>query len=151
MLPLDPQAGLGQGAVGIGLDLTEIAEFERLPFETNQAFYRRMFTDAEIAYCRAQASPARHFAARFAAKEAAVKAFSAVAPLGYWQIEVTRLPSGGPALRVLTDDRAVLDDSFNAYRPLVSLSHTDILAAAFVVVYAERRDEQCSPPQPLNC
>src|SRR5438067_67424 len=84
--------------VGIGVDLTDIAEFTRLPFDPNRPFYRRVFTAAEISYCLSQADPARHFAARFAAKEAAVKAFRSVVELGYWQIEVVRDEVGAPNL-----------------------------------------------------
>ena len=119
---------------GVGIDHVDVAEFERLEFDRNAAFYRRCFSVDEIAYCRAQAGSAPHFAARFAAKEAAVKAFSSVAELAYWQIEVTRAANGAPALRIWNEDRSAPAEGLEAYSALVSLSHTHQLASAVVAV-----------------
>lgn len=123
---------------GIGIDHVEVAEFDRLVFDQNAAFYRRCFSVDEIAYCRAQPGPALHFAARFAAKEAAVKAFSSVAELAYWQIEVTHAPNGAPALRIWNDDHSAPAEGLDAYSALVTLSHTDLLASAVVAVGKKR-------------
>jgi holo-[acyl-carrier protein] synthase len=130
-------------AVGIGVDVAEVAAFEALPFDQHHAFYRRMFSPDEIAYCRSQAAASRHFAARFAAKEAAVKALSGVVELGYWQVEVVRNAVGAPALRFWNENRTDAADELDAYRSLLSLSHTDALATAFVVVF-ERRTHACN-------
>jgi holo-[acyl-carrier protein] synthase len=126
------------GAIGIGVDTVAITDFAALPFLNNQPFYERMFSPAEIAYCLTQAVAAPHFAARFAAKEATVKAFSSVTPLGYWQVEVVRAAHGAPGLRLWNEDRTGPAAELVGYRPLISLSHTDALATAFVVVYDER-------------
>jgi holo-[acyl-carrier protein] synthase len=135
--PILPAGALGH-PVGIGVDVAEIAEFESLPFDANTAFYRRLFSAEEIAYCTAQAVAAQHFAARFAAKEAAVKAVSSVVQLGYWQVEVVRSEDGAPGLRFWNEDRSAPADVLDAYQSLVSLSHTDALATAFVVVHKRR-------------
>src|SRR5438309_10842638 len=84
--------------VGVGIDVVDVSDFERLSGGRFAGFYQRCFTEREIAYCHAQARPAQHFAARFAAKEAAVKALAAYTQLGYWQIEVERQPDGRPTL-----------------------------------------------------
>ena len=85
-----------------------------------------------------QANPAQHFAARFAAKEAAVKAYSGVARLAYWQIEVIRAANGAPSLRIWDVDWLAAATGLESYRPLVSLSHTDELATAIVVLRGEQ-------------
>jgi len=123
---------------GIGIDHVEVAQFEQLEFDRNAAFYRRCFTLDEIAYCRAQSASALHFAARFAAKEAAVKAFTSIAELAYWQIEVTRAANGVPGLRIWNEARSAPADGLEAYSALVSLSHTDQLASAVVAVGKKR-------------
>ncbi|OFW22057.1 MAG: holo-[acyl-carrier-protein] synthase, partial [Acidobacteria bacterium RIFCSPLOWO2_02_FULL_59_13] len=60
--------------VGIGVDLIEVSRL-RLAIERHgERFLRRVFTPAEIAYCQSKKNPYERFAARFAAKEAAMKA-----------------------------------------------------------------------------
>jgi holo-[acyl-carrier protein] synthase len=142
MMAIPAPTDLGE-AIGVGVDTADIADFEALPFDQNTPFYYRMFSTDEIAYCQSQAFAARHFAARFAAKEAAVKALSGVVQLGYWQVEVVRTSAGAPALRFWNHDRSGPAGELNPYRSLVSLSHTDALATAFVVVY-ERSTHVCS-------
>jgi holo-[acyl-carrier protein] synthase len=125
--------------VGIGIDVVDVAEFERLLPATHAAFYQRCFTDAEIAYCSAQADPAQHFAARFAAKEAAVKAIAAQTQLAYWQIEVEKHADGRPVLTLWTFDRTSKLRDLEHVDLKVSLSHSDTWAAAMVVA-SERAD-----------
>lgn len=120
--------------IGVGIDQVDVAAFEHLLAEDQQAFFARCFTSDEIAYCSSQAAPAQHFAARFAAKEAAVKAFNSVAELAYWQVEVRRSDSGAPALSVWDHDRTGPHGDLAAYSTLVSLTHTDSTATAIVVV-----------------
>jgi phosphopantetheine--protein transferase-like protein len=114
--------------------MCDVAELSR----ASASFYRRCFTDEEIAYCEAQPAPAQHFAARFAAKEAAVKALSRVTNLAYWQIEVTRDEAGAPGLRIWDEARQALLDILPDQQLLVSLTHTDTTAAAIVVVSPRR-------------
>src|ERR1700730_3423654 len=65
-------------AVGIGIDVVEVREFERLPLARHLPFYSRCFSEREIAYCQSQARPAEHFAVRFAATDPAVCALAAI-------------------------------------------------------------------------
>lgn len=60
--------------VGIGIDIIEVARVERLLASYGERFINRVFTDVEVAYSTQMAYPAMHFAARFAAKEAFMKA-----------------------------------------------------------------------------
>ncbi len=59
---------------GIGVDLVRIPRMRDVIARWDERFLRRVFTEGEIAYCRARRDPVPHFAARFAAKEAATKA-----------------------------------------------------------------------------
>ena len=62
---------------GIGIDVADIDRFEKLVYEENKNFYERIFTDEEIEYCLKKTNPYLHFAARFCAKEAFIKAADA--------------------------------------------------------------------------
>ena len=60
--------------LGIGIDIENIERFRKLPFIGNQSFYRKIFIENEINYCLSFSDPYPHFAVRFSAKEALVKA-----------------------------------------------------------------------------
>lgn len=60
--------------VGTGIDIAEVARFERFVQEDNQSLFRRLFTQFELDYCFAKRFSARPLAMRFAAKEAFLKA-----------------------------------------------------------------------------
>jgi holo-[acyl-carrier protein] synthase len=66
-------------APGVGIDLIEIDRVERA-LERRPRLAERLFTDAELAYARGHARPGRHLAARFAAKEAVIKALGQAVP-----------------------------------------------------------------------
>jgi len=110
----------------IGLDVVEIRRMARLA--RRGAFLRRVFTPAEVRYCRSKARAPQHFAARFAAKEAVWKALGR-AGLALNSIEVVRGPGGRPEPRV--GGRRVPGLS-------LSLTHADLYAAA-VAVFAPPR------------
>src|SRR5437667_10076025 len=85
---------------GIGVDLVNIPRMRDVIDRWQDRFLRRVFTEAEIAYCRARRDPVPHFAARFAAKEAGLKALGTGLRLGMsWrELEVRRAPGGPPTL-----------------------------------------------------
>lgn len=91
---------------GIGIDLVNIPRLRDVIARWDDKFLRRVFTDAEIAYCRARRDPVPHFAARFAAKEAAMKALGTGLSLGVrWRdLEVRR--DRGQAPRLLLHGRS---------------------------------------------
>ena len=78
--------------IGVGLDATEIERVADMIDRYGDRFLRRVFTDGEMAYCRAKRDFASSYAARFAAKEAAMKALGTGQSRGvYWTgIEVVR-------------------------------------------------------------
>lgn len=138
-LPARLAAGLRQHLtagelVGVGIDLVEVAEFEQLPLADHAHFYERCFSPDELAYCRSRPVPAQHFAARFAAKEAAVKALNGLMPLAYWQVEVTRDEEGAPGLTFWNSERTGPLAEVAQFRAFVTLTHSRSLAAAAVVV-----------------
>lgn len=88
--------------VGTGVDLIEIDRVRAAYREHGERFLKRLFTEAEIAYCLRKKDPSESLAARFAAKEAVIKAFSRGFG-GRWKwrdIEVVREPWGQPALKL---------------------------------------------------
>ena len=114
--------------VGVGVDIESISRFEES--ENSDRLRARVFTEGEITYCLAQAKPARHFAARFAAKEATVKALHSVLPgLLITQLELYK-DVGSPAPLIRLIGTPILPDNITLS---VSLSHADTHAIAFVV------------------
>ena len=83
---------------GIGIDIVNVARFERAIKKWGEKFISRLFTEAEIAYSDGKRRPALHLAARFAAKEALIKALGV--PRAYKSIEVERGSAGAPSLKV---------------------------------------------------
>jgi holo-[acyl-carrier protein] synthase len=120
--------------VSNGVDLVEIARFERVLREWGDRFEARVFTDGEREYCRRRAPAPAHFAARFAAKEAAMKALGTGWRGGVrWKdIEVVRAPGGPPTLR-LAGACAEIARRRGIARLHLSLTHDAGVALAFVV------------------
>lgn len=85
---------------GIGVDLVRIPRLRAVIDRWQDRFLQRVFTEAEIAYCRARRDPVIHFAARFAAKEAGMKALGTGLRLGVkWrELEVRRERGQAPTL-----------------------------------------------------
>ncbi|MGH9113418.1 MAG: holo-ACP synthase [Acidimicrobiales bacterium] len=118
--------------VGVGVDLCEVERMRRVVART-PGFVERVFTAAEQNYCRARRDPAERFAARFAAKEAVLKAMGVgVGACALREIEVVRAESGQPAL-VLHGAAAALADDRGVTAWHLSLSHTATMAEALVV------------------
>ena len=96
-----------------------------------------MFTDDEQTYCRARRDPAERFAARFAAKEAVLKAMGVgLGACAFRDIEVVRAESGAPSL-ALHGAAAELAAARGIARWHVSLSHTSVVAEALVIAVGE--------------
>lgn len=111
-------------ALGLGIDLIEIERVERA-LERRPRLTERIFTPAELAYSRERARPGRHLAARFAAKEAVIKALGQSVPLREIEVE-----SGKPP-RVRLHGRAA-EVAGNAELS-ISLTHSRESAAAVAV------------------
>ena len=121
--------------VGVGMDLVQIVRVDALLERKGERALARLFTPAEAARCRAGRSPRESFAARFAAKEAFFKALgTGWGRGGAWtEVEVVSAPSGAPSLR-LHGAAAALAEAAGVRRVHLSLTHTDELAAAYVVL-----------------
>lgn len=119
----------------VGVDLVDTESFRRR-FEGNDDALGGVFSGAELAYCRAQARPWPHLAARFAAKEAALKALSTgLAGAMTWRdVEVTRDAAGAPGLAFRGAVAAAVAREGLAESSL-SLAHTDSHAIAFVMLF----------------
>ncbi len=120
--------------VALGLDATDIPRVEEMLRRFGDRFLRRVFTEAEISYCLRHRNPAPHLAARFAAKEAAMKALGTGRSLGVlWRdIEVVR--QGGPPQLRFHGTAAARFASLGATRSLLTLTHSESLALAQVLL-----------------
>ena len=120
--------------IGLGFDVTEIERVADLIERYGERFVQRIFTEGEIAYCMRRRVPPMHFAGRFAAKEAAMKALGTGRSLGVrWRdIEVLR-PAGPPRLQ-FQGGAARRFASIGAQSSLLTITHTDDLAMAQVLL-----------------
>jgi len=120
--------------IGIGTDLVEVARIRRLLDLHQDRFVKRTFTVEESAYCNACADPSIHYAARFAAKEAAAKALGTGFAGGViWaDIEICRNSATGAPQLKLHGHAANQAAARGISKWLVSLSHTQEHALAFV-------------------
>jgi holo-[acyl-carrier protein] synthase len=122
---------------GTGIDLVDIDRVRTLLRRHGERALRRFFTPDEIAFCHRNADPAPCFAARLAAKEAALKALGTGQARGLrWRdIEIRREPDGGPTLHL---SGAALERArtLGITRAWLSLSHERGHACALVVLEA---------------
>ena len=121
--------------IAIGTDAIEVARVQRAVDhpQWGERFRRRVFTPGEIAYCTKRRRNAESFAARFAAKEAVMKALGTGYAKGVWwrDIEVVR-ESGAPRL-VLHGGAAARAAALGITRWHLSLTHTEGQALAYVI------------------
>jgi holo-[acyl-carrier protein] synthase len=122
--------------IGIGLDATEIDRVGDILNRYGSRFLQRIFTEQEIAYCRRHRDPAPSLAARFAAKEAAMKALGTgfSQGVGWRDIEVVRR-QGPPSLRFHGGAARRLA-AMGADNALLTLTHSQTLALAHVMLLA---------------
>ena len=121
--------------IGIGIDLVECARIQRSIDRFGDRFLHRVFTDGEIEYCMSMKFPARHLAARFAAKEAVSKAFGTGIgkAMGWRNIDIRKKPSGEPYL-VFSGPAQELAIQRGVISALITLSHTEHHAIACIVL-----------------
>lgn len=121
--------------VGTGIDLAEVARIRSSIERFGAKFTERIFTPAEIAYVERKANKFERYAARFAAKEAGMKAIGTGWKRGVrWQdFEVVNLPSGKPTLR-LHGVAAEFAARLNVRNVSLSLTHTAESGMAHVIL-----------------
>lgn len=118
--------------IGVGVDAVEVNRFRKV-LARRPTLAERLFTPAELEYARRKRDASERLAARFAAKEAVLKALGVgLGAAGFREIEVVRAPSGQPALR-LSGRAAALASAHNVHAWHLSLSHTSLEAVAMVV------------------
>jgi holo-[acyl-carrier protein] synthase len=121
--------------VSIGIDIIEVGRV-RETIERTPRFAERVFTEAERAYCDSRgAVAAQHYAARFAAKEAALKALQTgwSGGIGWHDIEVSAKESGAPVILFHGRARELYEQS-GATAAHLSIAHTTEHAVAEVIL-----------------
>lgn len=121
--------------VGIGIDLVETRRVRQVLARHGERARRRLFSSRELADCEGRADPGECLAARFAVKEAALKALGTgkLPAIRWTDLEVLRPASGGPQLELAGEARAQAD-RLGVTKMSVSMSHEAGLACAFVVL-----------------
>ncbi len=119
----------------VGVDLVDVPAFG-VRFDGRDDLLADTFSEAELEYCRGQKHPWTHLAARFAAREATLKALGTgwAGTMTWRDVEVTRDPAGAPSLAL---NGAVADAvaKTGLTRSALSLSHTETHAIAVVVLF----------------
>ncbi len=131
--------------LGIGVDLVENARIQHSLDRFGERFLHRVFTDGEIAYSQSMKFPARHLAARFAAKEALSKAFGTGIgkAMGWKDIDVRKKPSGEPFVILIGGAERVANER-GVRTVCITLSHTEHHAMAMIVL------ESAAPSSPIK-
>jgi holo-[acyl-carrier protein] synthase len=121
--------------VGTGIDIAEVPRIREAIERHGERFLQRIFTENEIKYCDSKANRMERYAARFAAKEAAMKALGTGWNYGVrWRdCEVTRLPGGRPTI-AFHGKAAEFAAKLGAKHAALSLSHTAEQAIAQVIL-----------------
>jgi len=122
--------------VGTGIDLCEVDRIKRaMESEHGARFRDRVYTEREIAYAERRANRYERYAARFAAKEAGMKALGTgwSGGLGWHDLEVANLPSGRPTLK-LHGKAAEIAEKMGVRTISLSMTHTAVQAMAMVIL-----------------
>ena len=132
--------------LGVGIDLTQMPRLRRVVARWDERFLQRVFTEQEIAYCRRRRDPIPHFAARFAAKEATLKALGTGLSMGVnWrELEVRRERGQAPTM-VLTGRCRAIAEAKGGRRVLLSLSHDGDYAMAQAMLLGDGPDDETGP------
>jgi len=119
---------------GIGTDLVEIARIAS-KIERNDDFKHHVFAKGEIEYCDSMKNPAMHYAARWAVKEAFLKAFGVkfIGNQRLPEIETTKDEHGNPDIKLSGETEEGFKEKGFAFAH-VSISHTDTHAMAYVII-----------------
>jgi holo-[acyl-carrier protein] synthase len=124
--------------VGTGVDVAEVDRIEAAVKRFGARFLKRVFTPAEVRYCMGKPNAPERLAARFAAKEAGMKAIGTGLRHGItWQdVEVLRLPGQRPVMQ-FHGKAAEFATRLGCKRTHLSLSHTKEQAIAYVILESD--------------
>jgi len=132
--------------LGVGVDLTQMPRMRRVVARWDERFLQRVFTEQEIAFCRRRRDPIPHFAARFAAKEATLKALGTGLSMGvnWHELEVRRERGQAPTM-VLSGRCRAIAEAKGGRRVLLSLSHDGDYAMAQAMLLGDGPDDETGP------
>jgi holo-[acyl-carrier protein] synthase len=123
--------------IGIGVDATDLPRVSGLLSRYGNRFLQRVFTEGEIAYCTGRRDPVPHLAGRFAVKEAAMKALGTGHSRGVRWKDVEVIRKGGPPQLQLHGGAARRADHLQVRRTLVTITHSEALAIAQVILLGD--------------
>src|SRR5439155_27389241 len=123
--------------IGIGLDATAIPRIADTIERYGERFLRRIFTDGEMTYCMRRRVPAVHFAGRFAAKEAAMKALGTGHSRGVLWRDVEVVRHGGPPQLQLHGGAGRRFSAMGGRSSLLTITHSETLALAEVLIIGD--------------
>src|SRR5947208_15414899 len=123
--------------IGVGLDATDIDRITDTIERYGERFLRRIFTEGEVAYAMRRRVPAIHFAGRFAAKEATMKALGTGHSQGVLWRDVEVVRRGGPPQLQLHGGAARRFAAMGGRSSFVTITHSDALAFAQVILLGE--------------
>ncbi len=107
--------------IGVGIDIVDVSRFKKIPYGQNKSFYKKIFTVSEIQYCAKFSEPYKHFAAKFALKEAVKKSIAR-------NVKMSDIVTSHTKSKPI-----VLLKNNKNYQFKVSLSHEKTLAIAIVL------------------
>lgn len=121
--------------LGLGIDLVDCDRIQNSIARFGDRFLQRVFTAGEIAYAQSMKFPARHLAARFAAKEALSKAFGTGIgkAMGWRDLDVQKKESGEPFV-VLSGGAEKMAQERGVTKVWISLSHTEASGMATIIL-----------------
>src|SRR6058998_144389 len=120
--------------IGLGFDATDIDRVADVIERYGDRFLRRIFTEGEIAYCQRRRDPSIHFAGRFAAKEAAMKALGTGHSRGVRWCDCEVVRRSGPPQLQLHGGAARRFAAMGGQTSLLTITHSDTLALAEVLI-----------------
>ena len=124
--------------IGIGTDIIEVARIGEMIEKHDELFLRRVYTPLEIEYCGGRKSALQHYAGRWAAKEAALKALGTGWSRGikWTDMEVSNLMGGKPELRIHGVASDIAED-MGIQEMQISISHCKSYAVAYVIAIGD--------------
>ena len=119
---------------GVGIDIVDVQRIEHAMKRWGERFTGRVFSPEEIDYCSKRSNPYNSYAARFAAKEAFIKALRPGTPLPFSDIGVVNEEMGQPEIRLSGKAGRVFEEALQKGSIHISLSHDMGCAVACVVI-----------------
>jgi holo-[acyl-carrier protein] synthase len=132
--------------LGIGTDIIECLRIAQMIQRHGEQFIERVYTPHEIQYCQARKQSTQHFAGRWAAKEAVLKALGTgwVRGISWRDVEVRTETSGKPTI-VLKGGAKQAAEAQGISDVLISISHCRTFATAYATAVGEGQDESIGP------